>query len=441
MVKFEIPLALKKDNLNFVLLEKSGKKPFQISWTTKEIKYNNPELIKHLQDGGNYGVMGGGEKKLLIVDFDNKELQERILNKFPKTFTVKTGSGLLHLYFFSDEVDSFKIFDENLDTLIDVQGKGKQVVAPGSIHPNGNKYEIVNDSEISFIPYAELKALIIPYDSKKRKEDIMPQENKNYDNTDLLDVLKSDIKIESILNLFGVDTNKNPTNCPLHSSKGGKCLGWDNEVAHCFHCEGSWNIFSAVKDFKKVDFKEALEFICEKFGYEEELKKNREDYNKSLRDEEDETAARLRLEFIECVTGKDRNLSKASELLVEEILKNNYIYTTRSDEKSEIWIYKEGIYIPNGKMIIKEQLRYILKDWFSSYISNLVLNKIEADTGIDVDDFFKTKYIEEVPVKNGILNIITRELKPFNPKKVFFNKIPVTYNLKCKCLEINNFLK
>ena len=45
---------------------------------------------------------------------------------------------------------------------------------------------------------------------------------------------------------------------------------------------------------------------------------------------------------------------EATELLVENIEKQKHIYTTRSDIKSEMWIYNEGIYIPQGKSFIKE---------------------------------------------------------------------------------------
>ena len=138
-----IPKSLHNKNFRFVLLERRGKRPFQKEWQKKIIRFNDEELNKHLDEGGNYGVMGGGEKNLVILDFDNEKVQNELLDKLPETFTVKTGSGLLHLYFFSDRSESFKIFDSKMNTLVDVQGEGKQVVGPGSTHPNGNKYEVV----------------------------------------------------------------------------------------------------------------------------------------------------------------------------------------------------------------------------------------------------------------------------------------------------------
>lgn len=272
-----IPKQLCNEDLNFVLLERSGKKPFEEGWQKKEIKWDDPTLKRHLDSNGNYGVLGGGKKNLIIIDFDNLEVQEKILPKLPKTFTVKTGTGLLHKYFFSDGDASFKIFDEKLDTLADIQGKGKQVVGPGSIHPNGKEYSVEDDSEIAFLNYTEIKALLMQFDKKPKKEKKEPAKKKeDFEvENDIIEELKSMISIESLLSDFGVDTSRNPSNCPFHVSKGGKCLGWHGEVAHCFHCDDSWNIFSLVKQFKNCNFKESLDFLCEREGLTDELEQSR----------------------------------------------------------------------------------------------------------------------------------------------------------------------
>lgn len=131
----------------------------------------------------------------------------------------------------------------------------------------------------------------------------------------------------------------------------------------------------------------------------------------------------------------------ATELLVEKIESNNYIYTTRNDTKTEVWIYNNGVYVPHGKSFIKEYCRRILGQAFNMHICNEVINKIEADTFIDSDDFFKIDYKDEIPVENGILNIKTRDLKSFNPKKIFFNKLPVRYDPDADCPNIHKHLK
>jgi len=284
----EIPKRLKQRGIKFVLLEPKGKKPFQKDWQNKKIEFDNPELIMHLKGNGNYGVQGGGEKCLIIIDFDDETIQNDVLPKLPQTFTVKTGRGMLHKYFFSNKCDSFKIFDEEINTLADVQGQGKQVVGAGSIHPNGNTYQVVDDIEIASIPYAEVKALLMQYDKKPKK--VVEEKKKYIPKIDVeenfVEECKSQISISDVLNLIGIDTSKNPTECPFHSSKGGKCLGFERDVAHCFHCDESWNIFSLVKQWKNCDFKEALEILADKFGMAEKLEQNKKKYVEKLREED-----------------------------------------------------------------------------------------------------------------------------------------------------------
>jgi len=276
----EIPSKLLIPEINFVLIEPNGKKPLQANWQKKKMSFDDKVLKNHLKGFGNYGVRGGGDKNLVIVDFDNKEVQEDAIKKLPETFTVKTGSGLLHKYYFSDKSDSFKIFTEEMDTIADIQGKGKQVVGAGSTHPNGNKYKIVEDKDIAFIAFSELKAIMMSYDKKPKKEVKKFENSNNFRVDDFIAKVQRNISMEEVLREFGVDTSKNPTNCPLHSSKGGKCLGFNYDTAHCFHCEGSWNIFSFVMENKRCDFKEALEYLSKLGGLEKEYEENRKKWIK-----------------------------------------------------------------------------------------------------------------------------------------------------------------
>lgn len=440
-MEIQIPERLKIREIKFVLLEAKGKKPFQKDWQNKVIEFDNPELIEHIKNSGNYGIMGGGKKCLIIIDFDNERIQNHIVPALPQTFTVRTGRGMLHKYFFSERCESFKIFDEEMNTLADVQGEGKQVVGAGSIHPNGNKYEIVEDVEIASIPYAEVKALLMQYDKKPKKIADEKKEDKIKTDVqdDFLDNLKSRVRMSDVLQSFGINTSRNPTMCLFHESSGGKCLGFNNDIAHCFHCDGSWNIFSFVKEAKHCDFKEALEYLANLSGMQNELQTSREKFIASLNSAQRDEKRNLKDLFLSFV--KDKKWNEASEVLVDYIEEHNFIYTTKDDIKSEMWIYRDGIYTPNAKSEIKEILRDILGDWYNSFHHNQVINKLEADTFIDIAVFFSQPNINELPVMNGILNIFTRELKPFSPEKIFFNKLPVEYNSQTDCPMIEKFLR
>lgn len=131
---------------------------------------------------------------------------------------------------------------------------------------------------------------------------------------------------------------------------------------------------------------------------------------------------------------KDRD--NATELIVEHIMKHNHIYTTKDDIKSEMWIYRDGVYVPQGRSCVKEFSRRILERAYTTQLSNAIVSKIEADTFIEHKDFFDTNYIDEVPLINGILNINTRELTEHTPDKIFFNKLPIEYNQYATCPNI-----
>lgn len=155
-----------------------------------------------------------------------------------------------------------------------------------------------------------------------------------------------------------------------------------------------------------------------------------------------ETSAipRIRNQFLELISGREKKWAEATELLTQEILSRFYIYTTKDDIKSEVWIYREGIYIPQGRSEIKTILRLILDKWYSQYIYGLVLAKIEVDTFIEPSNFFVNSYPEELPVLNGILNIRTLKLEEFTPKKIFFSKLPVNFDNIATCPKIEEFL-
>ena len=110
-----------------------------------------------------------------------------------------------------------------------------------------------------------------------------------------------------------------------------------------------------------------------------------------------------------------------------------FIKTTKDDVKTEIYVYKDGIYIPQGKCEVKEFLRNLLGQYYSIFIFNLVMAKLEVDTYVDSDTFFNTTYKDLVAVKNGILNVRTRELESFTPMKIFLHKKNMKYVLGQDC--------
>lgn len=132
-----------------------------------------------------------------------------------------------------------------------------------------------------------------------------------------------------------------------------------------------------------------------------------------------------------------KQTTQAADLMAQYFIKNNRIFTTRAEQlkstKSEVWIYNDGVYMPYGRTYIAEFVKDILEDSFTSSLAEAVFLKIEVDTYITQEEFFINDNIEEICVLNGVLNVITKELTPFTPDKVFFNKLPIYYDPDAKC--------
>jgi len=161
-----IPNPLRNDALRFVLIRSREKRAFEKGWQDgANYTYNDERLIEHLQTGGNYGIVGG-PGGLAVIDIDNPDYIEKIKESLPPTFVVRTHKGL-HLYFtVSDGIGHSKVLKdivtgENVGDLkaglIDrPEGRG-YVVGPGSIHPEGSGYEIIEDRGIAEISAETLR--------------------------------------------------------------------------------------------------------------------------------------------------------------------------------------------------------------------------------------------------------------------------------------------
>lgn len=178
----------------------------------------------------------------------------------------------------------------------------------------------------------------------------------------------------------------------------------------------------------------------EKLKKREELwKQDPEEYMRQYEEKDRKRALKEKISTL--IASKQTDL--ATEEIVKYIKEKKIIKSIRQDEKKEVWIYKEGIYVENGISYIEEITRELLGVLYTTYRCNNVISKIEADTFVDQKEFFnqQNNYKYLVPVNNGILNIKTRELKEFSPEYYFFNKLNVEYNPKAKCKNFIKFLE
>ncbi len=229
----EIPSQLQQPQFRFCRIP-TGKKfpPLDKEWQNKNnFAYDDPALVNHLINGGNYGVCCG-YGQLAVVDCDEQELAHAI-EKLPRTFTTMSPNRKLpHYYFIIPELRKKIIFKTDEKHLGELQFQGQYVVGAGSLHPNGSRYAVIDDIPIAAIT---LKQLLGVTQDFKRTESAPkePGVNKNYVN--------KGFPIERVVDLSKLtqrDENEFFGSHPAHGSTTGQNF-WVNRrdnTWYCFRC-------------------------------------------------------------------------------------------------------------------------------------------------------------------------------------------------------------
>jgi len=119
-------------------------------------------------------------------------------------------------------------------------------------------------------------------------------------------------------------------------------------------------------------------------------------------------------------------------------LEEEFIFKSMRDT-GEIYYYNvnRGVYVPNGKCLIEEQLEILCPE-ISTHKVQEVIQKIRRRTLTDRNEF--DSYDSIVNVQNGLLDLQTVELKNHSPDFLSTIQLPITHNLKSKCPNILKFL-
>lgn len=421
MVIVMIPKQLTSMRFNRVTFKE--KRAFEKGWQNNPYSYD--EIQKYFPKE-NYGVMCGKEVRVLDDDTPKKGLIKLFIDNFGETFRVRD-----HLYFrFDNGYDKKIIFTNNIlkfedgkggttNHMGELQGEGTYVVGAGSTHPDGSIYEVKNNCEIKTISYNKFLEVFGEYINGNTENKI---KTISYNISD-------DDFIKSIKENWNKGNRQDLAMSVAGYLRKEKRLGLDSALSI---------VENICKDCNDEELNQRLNAVRSTYNKDEDkikgytgLIENKVNLEKNYNDLQKEVFTLLAL--------KDRDA--ATELIVKQIEEDNYIYTTKDDIKSEMWIYEEGIYVPQGKSFVKEFSRKILDKAYTTQLSNAIISKIEADTFIEHDKFFNTNIVDEIPLLNGILNIRTREISNHTPNKIFFNKLPIKYDETKDCPNIKNHFK
>lgn len=135
-----------------------------------------------------------------------------------------------------------------------------------------------------------------------------------------------------------------------------------------------------------------------------------------------------------------KRLSESTELVANLILTNNHIYTTRDTKNPEMYIYHEGIYVPQAVTYIEEICRQVYTDLYNSNLVKVVTDKVMSETYVDPKEFFRNTPAHELVCENCVIDLDTGETKSFSPDTIHFNRIPIVYDSTADCPNIKQFL-
>jgi len=182
--------------------------------------------------------------------------------------------------------------------------------------------------------------------------------------------------------------------------------------------------------FLKISNKEAFIYLCKKYNIE----------NKPLT----ETSTNLTNDptNTDVILGTDKlkglNQTERNHELAKILIKHYSVKTFADDtgDKRLIYIFKDGFY-QRGINELRKQINHILGKTHRIGAENEILAQVK---NISVAE--RTKPAKEfINLQNGVFNLETNALiKEPDPDKLFFNKLPVTYNPNADCLNIKAFL-
>jgi len=366
----EIPKQLQNPEFRFVLLKPKTKIPFEKNWQKEGYRFDDPKLLKHLEDGGNFGIIGGyGNLRVLDDDKTIKEYDDI------QTFTIRSGGGGRHFYFISDYATNHVLTDGKGE----LRANNYQVVCPSCIHPNGNTYEILKDLPILHIKGEDLRKIIEPF-IRTDAPGTPIDENKQTDTS------RSGIEFGEVCRLIRKGVSK-------------------EEIFERMMAFTKWS--NAPEQYRELTYNKALKQNNERIKTKQEIF----------------DGSKIKYYFEDAL-----NLTGfISKRLGDSILSRVRIKTLRGNDR--MYYYKDGLYVEGGRELIKTMCANFLQSKFKTNYANEVISYIQATTYIEPTNISN----DWINLENGLLNPITREFKEHTPDVFSIVRIPIEYDPRADC--------
>lgn len=446
-----IPEELRNDKFRFLRIADNDKKAIDKGWNdTANYTYNDPALLKHLENGGNYGIVCGiGGLVVWDIDIDDEKLLDDLKAKLGEhntpTFAVKTGKSKgLHFYYICDNLAEYNgkaVINLELDGVHvgEIRIRNCYVIGPGSVHPNGKTYNVVGGGPISTVSIKYILNYlntIVKTTNTGEVGNLTPKEHN----------LLADIRIEDIAmpkkaersgdewrgthpihgsangSNFHINTASNEWFCHRCKSGGDVAL-WLAVEAGIIQCEEAQKGALASKKYYNV-----LEYAKEK-GLISKIPPIEVTGNKPL--------VRLN-EIAHEEKYKDGKHKKwvfspydAATIMIDRF---NII-----NRNGVLWRYNEGVYTPDADTFIFNTLEPVAKNMYRPAVHEDVVGRIRYRVYSAESITDKNPYL--FGVENGVIDLKTGTFREYNLKDFITLKSPIKYDPRATCPNIDKFLR
>jgi P4 family phage/plasmid primase-like protien len=386
----------------------------------KTFTYDNPVLLAHIANGGNYGVVTGPDR--FVVAADTKEVEKAIEERLPRTFTQKSPRHKVkHSFFYGTLTRPIECKPTAQgDPCADVKFGNAYVLGPGSKFEDYGEYIISDDVPIATITEDQLSAALDEFIKVRKKPKISKDmailftknPELNFPITQIIPNIDALMQTGNSLmgphpthgsttgSNFHVETEKNVWKCFRTGHGGGGPLELLAVLNGIIECEETGKGCLRGDKFKQTVAKaQELGLVSEKFV----LNVEGESKFWSLK-----TNGTVQINI---------------DVILNEL---NGLFTFKTPtDLEDIYYYDNGVY-RDAEHMLKGLVETWLGEHGSTYIINEILGHLRRKSYCDRTEFNRFQGL--IPVQNGLLDLKTLTLQPFDKNQIFTYKLNTAYD-------------
>lgn len=108
---------------------------------------------------------------------------------------------------------------------------------------------------------------------------------------------------------------------------------------------------------------------------------------------------------------------------------NEHVYVCPTDTR-EVLVYNQGVFEP-AEALVHGLLEKRYGDVLKRHFVDEAYGHLQRGNYVDRSEV--NRFVNRIPLENGLFNFLTRELEPFDSGQVFTYKLNVSYDPEAKC--------